>query len=187
MIKMSIKYALLGFLSRGSKTGFQLKKTFTDTPDLYWSDDGNKIYAALIQLVKEGLATSEIQKQASLPAKKVYSITESGLSELKNWVLSPEPPRVKSSFLIRLSLAGLLDDIGLDTMLEKYENEVKMQLLMQQERIRRERADLDSTKCSAYFWNVIMEHVATTYENELQWIGNLRGALAKGAVGGNLV
>lgn len=188
VMNMSVKYALLGLLSRDCRTGYDLKKIITDSTALYWLDDGNQIYEALIQLHKEGLVTSKAQKQADLPAKKVYSITESGLSELKKWVAStPEPPRIMNSFLVRLASADLLEDIELNALLEKYENEVKMQLLILQEKIRRENADFDSSKCSAYLWKIIMEHVTNTYENELNWIEKMKGTLRKSVIGGDMI
>lgn len=185
---MSIKYAILGLLSRDPKTGYDLKRILTDSPALYWSDDDNQIYKTLIQLLKENFVTNEVQKQAGSPAKKVYSITAGGLTELKKWVAStPEPLRIKNSFFVKLASADLLEESELTTLLEKYENEVRMQLLMQQEKIRRERMDFNSAKCSAYLWNVIMERITYTYENELHWIEKLRGALGKSISGGNLI
>lgn len=81
---------------------------------------------------------NEIQHQEGSPSKKIYTITNDGLSALKEWVLSdPEAPEFKKSFLIQLAWADQLNNAELNEMLSRYENEIKMQLLLQQEKIRR--------------------------------------------------
>ena len=67
---MSIRHAILGFLSWQSFSGYDLKKMFSDSTALYWSGNNNQIYTTLVQLREEGLVEQEVQYQASLPAKK---------------------------------------------------------------------------------------------------------------------
>ena len=95
---MSIKYAILGILSWKPVTGYELKKIFEDCSFMYWSGNNNQIYKALTKMHDEALVTSEVIHQDSSPSKKIYTITEEGLEELKDWVLSsPEAPEVKKN------------------------------------------------------------------------------------------
>ncbi|MBN1991534.1 MAG: PadR family transcriptional regulator [Anaerolineae bacterium] len=176
---MAIKYAILGFLSWRDLSGYDLKKMFGDSMFLYWSGNNNQIYRTLGQLHKEGLVTGQIQHQESGPSKKMYTITEKGRSDLREWVLSnPEPPQLKSSFLIQLAWADQLEPGKLDTLLERYEHEVEMQLLMSREQKRRNQLNPARTQREAYLWEMIAENWINFYKTELAWVRQVQAELA---------
>ena len=128
--KMTIKYAILGFLSLQPLSGYDLKKKFQDSLTIHWSVNNNQIYRTLVSLHDEGLVTREVQQQEHYPARKVYSITESGLTALHRWVLTdPEAPQMRNNFLIQLTWADRLSPEELDRLLEQYEDEIQTQIL----------------------------------------------------------
>ncbi len=177
---MTIQYAILGLLSWRPFSGYDLKKVFADSTVIYWSGNNNQIYTALVQLHTEGLVTQEIQVQESLPARKIYNLTEKGRAALKQWVLStPELPELRNTFLIQLTWADLLDDAELDALLARYEEEVRVQLLMQQEKARRQEAPPARTEREAYLWEMISQNVLSVYENELSWVRRVREGLKR--------
>jgi DNA-binding PadR family transcriptional regulator len=138
VINLAIRYALLGLLSWHPFTGYELKKMISSSAIFYWSGSYNQIYNTLIHLLNEGFVTSEVQYGESSPTKKVYTITDAGLSNLKNWVLSgPEIPELRNTFLIQLAWADQLSGAELDALAGKYEEEISLALLMQQEKNRR--------------------------------------------------
>lgn len=175
---MSINYAILGILSCKPLTGYDLKKIIQDSSFMYWSGNNNQIYKSLVELLDEGFVTNEVQHQESAPSKKIYTITKDGLDALKDWVLSsPEAPEFKKTFLIRLAWAGQLTDEELDTLLTGYENEIKMQILMQQGKKNREFSPGRTPK-ESYLWEMIYENIISSYENELRWVRKLRKELS---------
>ncbi len=175
---MTIKYAILGLLSWKPFTGYDLKKIFAESASFYWSGNNNQIYRTLIQLFDDGIVTKEVLHQENYPSKKIYTITEKGKSELDNWVSSmPEQPQLKNSFLIQLAWADRLAPDDLDSFLKKYEDEVHMQLLMQQEKARRGKVAPRRTPRETYLWDKILENRTGFYENELNWISRLRKEL----------
>jgi PadR family transcriptional regulator, regulatory protein AphA len=172
---MSINYAILGILSCKSLTGYDLKKIIQESDFMYWSGNNNQIYKSLVELLDDGLVTNEVHHQESSPSKKIYTITEEGLAELKEWVLSsPEPPEFKKMFLIQLAWADQLSADELNTLLSSYENEVRMQLLMQQEKKRRQTFSADRTFREVHLWDLIHDNLISSYENELSWIQKAR-------------
>ncbi|KUG05153.1 transcriptional regulator, padr family [hydrocarbon metagenome] len=174
---MSISYAILGILSCKSLTGYDLKKIIQDSPFMYWSGNNNQIYRSLIELLDEGFVTSEVHHQESSPSKKIYTITAEGLAELKEWVFSsPEPPELKNTFLIQLAWADLLQENELNALLSAYENQVKMQIVLQKEKQRRGVFSPARTKRERYLWDMIHENIIQAYENELAWLVKLRQA-----------
>ncbi len=172
---MSIRHAMLGLLIDRPMSGYDLKKRMASSTILYWSGNNNQIYSNLVQLYKEGLVTYEIYYDEIAPAKKLYSITEAGRSELMNWLLSPtEPPENQNPFHIRLLWMHLLKPAEIEILLKNYEAEVQMRLIMQKEAARRERMDHKSEGLQTLFLESIHENIVTFYENELSWVRDLR-------------
>jgi DNA-binding PadR family transcriptional regulator len=172
---MSINYAILGILSCRSLTGYDLKKIMQESTFMYWSGNNNQIYKALVELLDKGLVTNEVQHHESSPSKKIYTITEAGRTELKEWVKSnPEAPEFKKMFLIQLAWADQLNTEEINTLLSKYENEVRMQILMEQEKKRRETFSPSRTSREVQIWDFIYDNIISSYENELNWIQKVR-------------
>jgi len=172
---MTIDYAILGILSDRSVTGYDLKKIIQELPFMYWSGNNNQIYKSLVELLHEGLVTNEVHHQESSPSKKIYTITQEGLDELKDWVrTSPEPPELKKSFLIQLAWSDQLSAEELNTLLSGYENEIRMQILMQQEKKRRQPFSPSRSSREVQLWNLIYDNLISSYENELNWVQKVR-------------
>lgn len=175
---MSIKYAILGLLSWKPSTGYEMKKVFEESPVMYWSGNNNQIYKSLIQLLDEGLVTSELQHQEASPSKKIYTITEDGLTELKKWVITtPEAPEIKKTFLVQLAWADQLNEEELNGLLLKYENEIKIQLLIHQEKSRRRISSPDRSLREIFLWDAIFENLISSLKNELDWVQGIRNRL----------
>jgi DNA-binding PadR family transcriptional regulator len=178
---MSIKHAILGFLSWTPLTGYDLKKKFAESDILYWSGNNNQIYRALVELHQDDWVTQEIQHQASGPSRKVYTITEKGLAELRQWLLSaPELPQLRNSFLVQLAWADQLEAHELDVLLAAYEDELRVKLLMLHEQNKRDRATPHRTPREAYLWDMITQNILSFYEHQLNWVRQLRNELSDG-------
>ncbi|MFB9753793.1 helix-turn-helix transcriptional regulator [Paenibacillus hodogayensis] len=144
-----------------------------------WSGNNNQIYKSLTELLNHGYLTHEVQHRESSPSIKVYTITEAGLAELKNWLLAAaEPPEFKKMFLVRLAGAGSLDAAELQIMLDRYEQEVRLQLAYHEEKKRRDAAAAGVTPRAACIRDMIGDNVASFYKAEVEWIQRLRQALS---------
>jgi PadR family transcriptional regulator AphA len=188
---MSIEFAILGLLSWRSLSGYDLKKMFQDSVGLYWSGNNNEIYRTLVNLHKESQVSMEVLPQENLPARKIYSITEKGRSELRRWLLATtDLPQVKHTLLIQLAWADQLSAAELDELLGRYEDELMTQLLMSRlqgkqrtdSRAKPHQVYLDvsqaRTEREAYLWGMIQQNWSSYYENELSWLRMLRVGLA---------
>jgi len=175
LVIMLINHAILGILSYKSLTGYDLKKIMQESPFMYWSGNNNQIYKALVELHKEGFVTNEVYHQDNAPSKKVYTITDEGLAELKRWSLSiPEEPEIKKPFLVQLAWTGQLSNSELDDLLTQYEQEIKEQILLRQERGRRGYFAPNRTPRETAIWDLIYNNVMSSYTNELDWIIQIR-------------
>jgi DNA-binding PadR family transcriptional regulator len=188
---ISIEYAILGLLSWRPLAGYDIKKMFAGSVVLYWSGNNNQIYTTLVKLHEDGLVSREIELQEDSPSRKIYNITPKGQVELKKWLLTePEPPQLKNSFLVQLAWADQLTPGELDTLLGKYEAEMQMQVSMLQIQEKQKNISPSGTPREAYInvalartpreaviWNMIQSNWIAFYENELNWVRELRKQL----------
>ncbi len=83
------KYAILGILSMGPMSGYDIKKMFEKSIGNFWSESYGQIYPLLKELADEGFTTSSVEKQIGKPDRHVYTLTDTGRDELRSWLLEP--------------------------------------------------------------------------------------------------
>jgi PadR family transcriptional regulator, regulatory protein AphA len=175
---MDLRCTILGLLSWKSSSGYDLKRIISASEVFYWSGNNNQIYKSLIELEKDGLVTHQVQVQESLPAKKIYSITDQGLAELQGClVAAPQIPELHKDFLIQLAWAELLSDEDILALLEKYEDEIAVRLRMYQAQAARPGRSPDRSKREKYLWKRIAENFIAAYQTELDWVRQTRQEL----------
>ena len=107
---MSLKHTILGFLSYGPHTGYDLKKRMDNSTQSFWNAHLAQIYPTLKRLEVEGLAESFVEAQTGKPDKKYYLITDAGRAELDAWLREPPnpTPQIKNAALLKLFFSGAL-------------------------------------------------------------------------------
>lgn len=169
---MSIKFALLGFLSETPLTGYDLKKKFSASEIFHWSGNNNQIYRALVELHDEGLVSVDVQQQANKPPRKVYTITEAGRAALRAWIgVTPEPPQIQHALLEKLTWADQFEPELISAMLTSYAEDLRVYLLMLREREQRNGGTPLQRR--------IAEHWQSFYQSELDWVSTLRHSLER--------
>ena len=83
------KYAVLGALSVCPGSGYDIKKLMEQSTSNFWNESYGQIYPILKQLIEEGLATSQTEKQEGKPERYVYTLTGRGTEELQRWLSEP--------------------------------------------------------------------------------------------------
>lgn len=108
---MSLKYTLLGFLSYGPQTGYDLKKHMDNSTQFFWYAGLSQIYPTLKKLAEEGLVEATVIPQEGKPDKKIYLITEAGRATLMDWLAEPIDALspTKDPALLKLFFSGALD------------------------------------------------------------------------------
>lgn len=89
---MSIAHTLLGLLETGPRHGYDLKRTYDerfgqDKPLPY-----GQVYSTLSRLLRNGLIEATGVEAGEGPDRKRYAITDAGVTDLAEWLGSPEPP-----------------------------------------------------------------------------------------------
>lgn len=181
---MSLNHVILGLLNHNEMTGYDLKKMIQKSDFMYWSGNNNQIYKALSELNQNGFVTSEVHYQESSPNKKVYAITDAGKAVLKDWLLSPlEEMEIRKPFLMRLACAKDLTEEELLMLLNHYEEQINIQLMMT-----KNHAQIHASNDRVYdqrhekhelISRFIIKNVQKSYEGELLWIRDFKKAFAE--------
>lgn len=85
----TLRYAILGLLNRRDMSGYDLAKEFETTLAEFWGAKHSQIYPELKALADDGLISYQIEISGTVLEKKVYSITESGRTALREWAEGP--------------------------------------------------------------------------------------------------
>ncbi|MEU0564038.1 PadR family transcriptional regulator [Nonomuraea sp. NPDC005983] len=104
---MSLRHAVLGLLSEGPASGYDLMKLFDVSLANVWPATQSQLYSELGKLAEAGLVSVTAEGPRG---RKEYSITDEGLAELRHWVTEVEPTRVmRSDMLLRVFFLHQVD------------------------------------------------------------------------------
>jgi DNA-binding PadR family transcriptional regulator len=103
---MSLRHAVLGLLSSGPASGYDLLKRFEISLANVWPATQSQLYSELNRMADAAL----VKVAAEGPrGRKEYAITDSGMAELRHWMIEVEPERVRrSDMLLRVFFLDLI-------------------------------------------------------------------------------
>jgi len=120
---MSLKHAILGFLSFQSLTGYDLKKAFDRSIQHFWPANQSQIYRTLAGLNEDGLVEMEVVSREDRLDMKIYHITRAGQDELHRWLATPLPVQdYREPFLIQVYFGS---QIPAERLIALLENEMR--------------------------------------------------------------
>ncbi len=169
--RLGSRYAVLGMLSMGLKTGYAMKKHVERNIGHYWSESYGQIYPTLRQLVDEGLATCAEDKRKGKPTRNLYTITRSGRKELRDWLtVPPEPQPQRSELLLKLNFGDRVSFGASQKLIRDYAEQCESDLSYL--------SDIESALREASrrhrdqpYWLMTLRHGRAIREAELAWCG----------------
>src|ERR1700694_2832842 len=84
-VPVSLRHALLGVIKDQPLTGYDLVRHFQGTVGFLWSAPQSQIYPELRRMEAEGLIEAVIAPRGLRAQKRIYSVTEDGMAELRRW------------------------------------------------------------------------------------------------------
>lgn len=103
-------YIILGFLSHEDLSGYDIKKRIDSSLSFFWGAGYGQIYPTLCKMHRDGLVEKRSDYKGQKLERIIYSITNTGKQELKNWLSLPvENEVVKYEILLKLFFGNLLD------------------------------------------------------------------------------
>lgn len=103
--KTNTMFAVLGILSMGPHTGYDIKQHMEQSTSYFWNENYGQIYPSLAELLDQEDIAVEIIRQKGKPDKKLYSITDQGKQTLSDWLSQPMDHLValkKNELLLRV-------------------------------------------------------------------------------------
>ncbi len=136
---MDAKTLCLGALTLGDASGYEIRKQFEEGPFAFFHDVSfASIYPALAKLNDDGLVIGRELAQDGRPAKKVYSITETGREAFRTALdKPPASDKFRSEAIYMMFFADLLPDRRRREVYESY-------LALHKEYVAGMEAELDS-------------------------------------------
>jgi PadR family transcriptional regulator, regulatory protein AphA len=124
---LSLKYGLLGYLSYGPQTGYDMHKMYPKPlrPTIGF------IYRTLIAMTKEGLVESTRVNQEKRPDRNLFSITEAGRVELVKWLTTPLHFSIpRNTLLVQLAFGKIAGKEAMLNDIRSHRDEVKSKLVL---------------------------------------------------------
>lgn len=89
---MSLGHSLLGLLEQGPSHGYDLKRAY----DRHFGNDRSlhygQVYTTLSRLLRNGLVEEAGVEAGEGPERKRYAITDAGVTDVDQWLHTPEKP-----------------------------------------------------------------------------------------------
>jgi DNA-binding PadR family transcriptional regulator len=128
---MSLKHAILGFLSFAPFSGYDLKKAFDNSVQHFWPANQSQIYRTLAELEESGFVEKEVIEREERLDMKIYNITQAGRGELHQWLATPLPERDdRDPFLIQVYFGSQLNDAELLNVFREKLKKIEEQLAL---------------------------------------------------------
>jgi DNA-binding PadR family transcriptional regulator len=109
----TLEFALLGLLSTGPRSGYDLMQVFATTALGNYSSSPGAIYPALARLEKRALVEGVVDDTQVLRPKKVFRPTAEGSKALRRWLRAPitrnDVQRKLDELLLKFAFHSLLD------------------------------------------------------------------------------
>lgn len=170
---MSLKHAILGFLSIRPLTGYDLKKAFDQSVRHFWPANQSQIYRTLSELDEQGLVEKEVIAREERLDMKRYSITAQGRQVLRQWLAAPLPTQeTREPLLIQVFFAGLLADAELLPVLEHHLHEIEQQLAFFGDLYRASLAQVpaDAPQRALFMSLLTLEYALSSHAQARDWL-----------------
>jgi len=178
---MSLRGAILGFLSLEPTSGYTLKQRFDGSVRSFWSATQSQIYRELHALEREGLVEVEAVPGNGKPERKVYALTGPGRAALQRWLEEPlEPLVLRHPMLLKLVFAAHASPGVLADILDGYARGITASRTEYAARLTDANVfSLARSAREAAIWKLSIEHGIAWCDAELRWIERARGLLAR--------
>jgi PadR family transcriptional regulator AphA len=92
--------AILGLLSLGPMSGYDIRQLISHSIGHFWSESYGQIYPGLKRLAAAGLVEKKTERNKGKPDRHLYSLTPEGREHLREWLKLPIVEEVERNELL---------------------------------------------------------------------------------------
>lgn len=171
---MNLRSVLLGFLLRGDRTGYELKKDMEESVGFFFGSSYGSIYPALKDLEASGLVEVREVVQSGKPNKKVYRITPEGEKSFQAQLEeSPAADSFRSEFLMHLFFGGQQEGGRLLDMVSDYRG------LQEGKLARLREVEVEVRDIATPYEMMCLEYGLIKFESTLHWLDEVEKRIRK--------
>lgn len=131
MNKGKTKYVILGLLTEGALTGYEIKKIIDIRFSFFWSESYGQLYPEFKKLLEQELITVKSILEPTHRGTTTYSITEKGIKALRLWLSEPtEKENVRLEILLKMYFSNNVEPKIIKKQIEEFYLSHKNQLLI---------------------------------------------------------
>jgi PadR family transcriptional regulator AphA len=105
---VSLRHALLGVIKDKPLTGYDLVRHFQGTVGFVWSAPQSQIYPELRRMEAAGLIQAQVAPRGQRAQKRIYSVTDAGMAELRRWATDFMPmPAQRDPLILKAAFFDL--------------------------------------------------------------------------------
>jgi len=102
-------------------SGYELTQFFDSAAGWVWSAPQSQIYPLLKQMERDGFVTGDVQVKGARLKRTVYSVTDTGLAELRDWLATPHPsPAQREPFFLQALFFDMIEAEDAATVLAEF-------------------------------------------------------------------
>lgn len=163
------RFALLGMLTLGPMSGYDLKKVFDASLRHFWAESYGQIYPILKRLVAQGWAIPKEDDQDGKPHRKVYAITPEGREAFQQWLKEEvSPPTQRLELLLKLYFGAEMPTAMSRNHLLRF-REYAERTLAGYRRIEAQLTPLQGANPAAKYWLITLDFGIGYAEAALGW------------------
>ncbi|MEV0537405.1 PadR family transcriptional regulator [Kitasatospora sp. NPDC050463] len=158
---MSIGHTLLGLLESGPRHGYGLKQAFDerfghDRPLHY-----GQVYSTMSRLLKNGLVEVDGVEAGEGPERKRYAITDAGVTDVTQWLTTPEKPEayLQSTLYTKVVLALMSGRSAAELLDIQRAEHLRLMRVLTDRKLRGDLAD-----------KLVCDHALFHLEADLRWL-----------------
>lgn len=178
---VSLRAAILGFLSLEPTSGYALKQRFDHSVRSFWSVTQSQIYRELHALEGEALVSVRREPGDGRPDRKVYKLSAAGRSALERWLREPlEPLQLRHPLLLKFVFSADVEPAELDALLAGYRASMTRTREEYAARLANKHIfALARSEREAEIWKLSIEHGLAWCDAEIGWLDRARARLGR--------
>lgn len=103
MSRMSLRHAAMAALLEGEASGYDLAKGFDASVANFWMATPQQLYRELERMQADGLVQARLVRQERRPNKRLFSLTEAGRRELREFTATPlRPGAIRDELMVKV-------------------------------------------------------------------------------------